>query len=133
MHLMNFISAPIHWVPRALSLGVKQPGHEADHSPPSSVEVKNVWSYTSTPPIHLHGVVLSWAEGALCSLLISLCFNAQISQLYKIDGIAKILCTFTHNCLWTKFGFRTFRIPKICLKRKKKSRGASRCQYTCTI
>jgi len=32
---------------------------EADHSPPSSVEVKNTWSYTSTPPIRLHGVELS--------------------------------------------------------------------------
>jgi hypothetical protein len=38
---------------------IKQPGPEADHSPPSSVEVKNAWSYTSTPPIRLHGVVLS--------------------------------------------------------------------------
>jgi hypothetical protein len=33
----------------APSLGVKQPGREADHSPPSSAEVKNAWSYTSTP------------------------------------------------------------------------------------
>jgi hypothetical protein len=32
---------------------------EADHSPPFSAEVKNAWSYTSTPPIRLHGVVLS--------------------------------------------------------------------------
>jgi hypothetical protein len=31
---------------------------EADHSPPSSVEFKNAWSYTSTPPIRLHAVVL---------------------------------------------------------------------------
>jgi len=30
-------------------LGVKQPGREADHSSPSSVEVKNAWSYTTTP------------------------------------------------------------------------------------
>jgi len=30
----------IQWVPEALSLGVKRPGHEADHSPPSSAEVK---------------------------------------------------------------------------------------------
>jgi hypothetical protein len=43
----------------ALSLGVKRPGHEADHSPQSSAKVKNAWSYTSTPPIRLHGVVLS--------------------------------------------------------------------------
>jgi hypothetical protein len=40
---------PIQWVSWALSLGVKQPGHEADHSPPCSAEVKNVWHYTSTP------------------------------------------------------------------------------------
>jgi hypothetical protein len=45
--------------PGALSLGLKRPGREADHSPPSSAEVKNAWSYTSTPPICLHGVVLS--------------------------------------------------------------------------
>jgi len=28
-----------------------------DHSPPSSAEVKNAWSYTSTHPVSLHGVV----------------------------------------------------------------------------
>jgi hypothetical protein len=50
---------PIQWVPGALSLGVKRPGREADHSPPPSAEVKNTWSYTSTPPIRIHGVVLS--------------------------------------------------------------------------
>jgi hypothetical protein len=50
---------PIQWVPRALSVGVKRPGREADHSPPSSAEVKNAWSYTCTPQIHLHGMVLS--------------------------------------------------------------------------
>jgi hypothetical protein len=31
---------PIQWVPGALSLGVKRPVCEADHSPPSSAEVK---------------------------------------------------------------------------------------------
>jgi hypothetical protein len=30
--------------------GVKQPGREADHSPPASAEVKKIWIYTSTPP-----------------------------------------------------------------------------------
>jgi hypothetical protein len=50
---------PIQWVPGAISLEVKRPGREADRSPPSSAKVKNAWSYTSTPPIRLHGVVLS--------------------------------------------------------------------------
>jgi hypothetical protein len=31
---------PIQWVPGTLSLGVKRPGCEAHHSPPSSAEVK---------------------------------------------------------------------------------------------
>jgi hypothetical protein len=36
---------PTQWVQ-----GLKQLGHEGDNQPPSSTEVKNVWSYTSTPP-----------------------------------------------------------------------------------
>jgi hypothetical protein len=54
---------PTQWVPEALSLRVKRRGREADHSPPSSAEVQNAWSYTSTPPIRLHGVVLGSAHG----------------------------------------------------------------------
>jgi hypothetical protein len=46
-------------------LGVKRPESGADYSPPSSAEVKNAWSYTSTPPIRLHGVVLSYEQGQL--------------------------------------------------------------------
>jgi hypothetical protein len=34
----------------AFSLGVKWQSHEADHSPPTSAEVKKMWIYTSTPP-----------------------------------------------------------------------------------
>jgi hypothetical protein len=40
---------PIQWVPGCLSLGVKRPGREADHSPISSADVKEC----------LHGVVRS--------------------------------------------------------------------------
>jgi hypothetical protein len=46
----------IQWMTGALSLGVKRPDVEADHSPPSRVEVKNVCSYNSPPLIRLHGV-----------------------------------------------------------------------------
>jgi hypothetical protein len=41
---------PIQWVPWALFPGVKRPGYEADHSPPTSAEVKKIWIYTSIPP-----------------------------------------------------------------------------------
>jgi hypothetical protein len=50
---------PIQLVPGTLSVGVNRPGREADHSPTSIVEVKNAWTYTSTPPTVLHGLVLS--------------------------------------------------------------------------
>ena len=36
--------------------GVKWPGCDVDHSPPSNAEVKNEWSYTSAHHICLHGV-----------------------------------------------------------------------------
>jgi hypothetical protein len=56
---------PIQWVPGALSLGVKRPEREADYSPPTSANVRNVRSYTSTSPIRLHDVVLCQAQGQL--------------------------------------------------------------------
>jgi hypothetical protein len=50
---------PIQWVPGALSLGVERPGREADHSPPSSADVKECLELYFHFPIGLHGVVLS--------------------------------------------------------------------------
>jgi hypothetical protein len=50
---------PFQWVPGALSLGVKRPGCEADHFPPSSAEVKECVELYLHSPIRLHGVVLS--------------------------------------------------------------------------
>jgi hypothetical protein len=50
------IQPPIQCVPEALSLGIKRPGREADHSFPSTAEVKNAWSYTSTLPY----VFMAW-------------------------------------------------------------------------
>jgi hypothetical protein len=40
---------PVQWIPGAISPVVKLPGREADHSPPSSAEVKNAWSYSPLP------------------------------------------------------------------------------------
>jgi hypothetical protein len=41
---------PIQRVPGALSPELKRQGREADHSLPTSAEVKKRWIYTSTPP-----------------------------------------------------------------------------------
>ena len=43
------VQPPIRSVSR-----VNQPGTKSDHSPPSTVVVKNKWSYTYTPITHLH-------------------------------------------------------------------------------
>jgi hypothetical protein len=36
--------------------GIKRQGSEVNYSPPSSAQVKNEWSYPSTPPTRLHGM-----------------------------------------------------------------------------
>jgi hypothetical protein len=47
---------PVQWVPGVLSPGVKEwQGRDADHSPPSSAEVKNEELYLLSPK-RLHGV-----------------------------------------------------------------------------
>jgi hypothetical protein len=46
----------VQWVQGVLSLEVKRPGREADHQPPFSDEVKNAWSYNSTP----HYAFMAW-------------------------------------------------------------------------
>jgi hypothetical protein len=54
---------PINWVPGALSWGWSGRGVKLTihlHLVPRS---KNEWSYTSTPPIRLHGVVFSSSTG----------------------------------------------------------------------
>jgi hypothetical protein len=44
------------WYGGALSPGIKQSEPETNHSPPSTADVTNVWSYTSTPQY----VLIAW-------------------------------------------------------------------------
>jgi len=48
----------VHPASCPMSTGVKNPRREADHSPPSGAEVKNVWSAVSTHSIRFNGVML---------------------------------------------------------------------------
>jgi hypothetical protein len=85
---------PIQWVPGAIFLGVKWPGREDDHSPPSSAEVKNAWSYTSTPQYAFMAWCLVKAEGQLYLLLLivwGMFMNLDIRHLYYENVI---MCTF---------------------------------------
>jgi hypothetical protein len=68
------------WVLVDLSSGVKRPGREANHSAPSSVKVKNVWSYT---PTHLY-VFISWClvkQPIQCVL----CFTVCVMNIKKCE------------------------------------------------
>jgi hypothetical protein len=47
---LGHTESPIQWIPGALFPGVKRQEREADHSSPTSAEVKKIWIYTSTPP-----------------------------------------------------------------------------------
>jgi hypothetical protein len=44
------IYSAVRWVPGAISPEINRPGGEVDRSTSSYAEVKNAWSYTSTPP-----------------------------------------------------------------------------------
>jgi len=43
------IQTPIQMVTGVISPGVKRPGRESDHLPPSRAYVKNAWSHIPTP------------------------------------------------------------------------------------
>jgi hypothetical protein len=74
---------PIQWVPGALSLGVKRPGREADHSPPSSVEVTMSGATPSLP----QDAFMAWrsvkAQGQLYLYYVHISFQCHSSGLIK--------------------------------------------------
>jgi hypothetical protein len=83
---------PVQWVPGTLSLGVKRPGREADHSPPSCTEFKECLELTSTP---------QYAFMALCSV------KAQ-GQLYLYLYLLPVpLVCYTEYCACHNGSFLT--------------------------
>jgi hypothetical protein len=57
------VSFPMGSGPGALTLRLKRTGREADHSPPSSSEVKNAWGYTCIPQYAFMAWCLVKAQG----------------------------------------------------------------------
>jgi len=53
--------------------GLKRPGREANHSHPSNAEVKNAWSYTSTP---------KYSFMARCSVKLNLYLLVQLLKFF---------------------------------------------------
>jgi hypothetical protein len=68
---------PIQWVTGTFSVGVKRSGRGADHSLPFSAEVKNAWTYTSTP---------QYAFTAWCSVKAQ---GQLYLYLYRYEGVSK--------------------------------------------
>jgi len=58
-----------------------------------AVEVKNAWSYNSTPPIRLHDVVLRWKKSTGRTLLdlfhFMLCINRHVTRLIQLHYLTK--------------------------------------------
>ena len=55
------IHLPLSWLPVVSFLGVKRPGREVDHSPPSSAAVNKIWSYIL---LHLYAF-MAWTGKAV--------------------------------------------------------------------
>jgi hypothetical protein len=75
---------PIHCVS-----GTVSPGLQADHSPPSSTEVKNTWSWTSTLPYVFMACCLNKSLDIPRMFLLynlSCCFGTIIMHIF-IDGV----------------------------------------------
>jgi hypothetical protein len=88
---------PIQSVQGALSLAVKRPVLEANNSPPSSADVKNVWSYISTFPIRLHAVVLGKKKHrdnfTFYLVPFTSTFTTLILSSYTSEG-SQVVCSF---------------------------------------
>jgi hypothetical protein len=66
--------------------GVKQPRREADHSPPSSAEVKECVELYRHSPIRLHGVVLSWKKSTGTTLPLPYPFDKRLGRPHSQSG-----------------------------------------------
>jgi hypothetical protein len=77
---------PIQWVPGVLSMGLKRSGREADHSPPSSAEVKE-W-------VELYLYLPQFAFMAWCSV------KAQGQLYFILISISSWNCEVQDQCYW---------------------------------
>jgi len=80
---------PNHWKAGVVSLGVKWPWCEVDHMHPSSVEIKNEWSYTSPSSYAFMTCCLFKHEDILfiCSQYVRIQLNDISNQIIHEDRI----------------------------------------------
>jgi len=92
---------PIQWVPGTHTLGVKQQGHEDDHSHPSRAKVKSAWGYTSTLPICFCGVVLRYNTD---NFILHFHLYLNIMLCTCVDGVGLSLHEFLTSALYGGYG-----------------------------
>jgi len=76
-------------------LGIKNLEYEADHSPPTNTEVKNEWSYTSTPATCLHAMHR-----------VSFSFNFSVISFHNLNSSG----THTYKNVVTGSSFSSFKL-----------------------
>jgi hypothetical protein len=98
---------PIQWVPRAVSLGVKRPEHEADFTPPSSAEVKECME------IYLHSTP-SWHGDQLKhrDFTVTIYLYKSVRRVTRVQEVLVAFAVSTTNSI-------IFRVKKIVSKCKK--------------
>jgi hypothetical protein len=108
---------------RIVSGGVKKPGCEVNHSLPSSPEVKDEWSHTSTNPY----IYMAWTGKSLPLLLLSLMgFKVQLHHPYNFN--VSLLHTGLKCCIysirWQRQKFKFTHLDerfKFCFNKNKKN------------
>jgi hypothetical protein len=81
-------------VPGALSLGVKRPGSEADHSPPSSAEVREcveLYLHSTNTPLW-HGAQLKKAQGQIYLYLYLYLYPTEFRQFHVSEHCNQTIC-----------------------------------------
>jgi hypothetical protein len=61
---------PVQCVLGALSLGIKQPGHEADHTPPSTADIKNGGANLHSPYIFMAWCLIKQKYNLMLQILL---------------------------------------------------------------
>ena len=81
----------------------KAVGREADHSHPYRLEVKNVWSHTSTPPTRIHGVDRDDFSFFAKFVMICLMMLLQLLRIRNIEWYGHLFSSNIKGVAWRAY------------------------------
>jgi hypothetical protein len=88
---------------------VKQLGHEADHSLPSSVKIKNAWSFTSTLPCFFMAWCLS--KRRICLYGVTDCPSFRLWGSENLKRLKIFLQNSRSMCVCISYRVHIYRTP----------------------